>query len=868
MSCRWPAVRLTVLLAAAVAALAALPAMALANVTITGGTIDGQSSTSAPPGSVIPATASGTTSGGDTWSGTRYRFGSENATCLDTSNQSGGGTHSINLSVTAPRDPGDYDLGLSGSTSSTCSGGVGAEKVLPTALNVLAPGDNPRLPPRCGINVMLVLDKSGSIQTSGQTDTVRDATRAFLTALSGTGSKVSIVDFSSTAAQPVPYTQVTQTSIDDTFNPYLNNDYKPSGYTNWEAAFQKVYEANANTKNPKADLVVFITDGDPTAHNRSGSNPVTGLTEGDVTAMRPAWEQANNVKAQGSHVFALGVGAAVTKTSSASRLTAISGPDAFPGTDFEDADYTLVQNFDDLAQALRQIATQLCRASVTITKTVDRGNGQYVVDSGWKFGASVEVSPGKFTWVQPEPPLPTDARTQTTGDDGVVTFQWKPSTSEATSTVTLSETTKPGFEFVDATCEITAPGTSGNRVLRRVRGDSGVPQLTLKPGEFAKCTVRNKIIPGTIEIKKSANPQSSKAFSFTGSAPLGSFSLVDDGVDSTKASKVFAGLAPGTYTVNEAVPAGWDLAGIECTPSSAVTISGTQVTIDLASGGSVVCEYTDTKKIVPGTIMITKSASPQSSQPFTFTGSVPLNDFSLVDDGITPSDASKTFTGLTPGIYKVGELVPNGWELVGITCTPANAVAISGAQVTINLQPASAVGCVYQDKRPDTPTPPTPEPPTPPNPTPKPPPTPTPPPIGPEHPGFIAGLRSASLKIVKRAPRVARVGTRVAFSLTVTNTSSVPARQVRVGDMPPAALTLVGLTANLKPRHVNRGVIWRLGTLAPGHSRTIRGTIRIEAGAAGTFRNYTGATALNANAVFAHFDTRILTPPPAPAVTG
>ena len=46
-----------------------------------------------------------------------------------------------------------------------------------------------------------------------------------------------------------------------------------------------------------------------------------------MTAMRPAREQADLVKGQGSHVFALGVGAAVTKPSSASRLTAVSGFD-------------------------------------------------------------------------------------------------------------------------------------------------------------------------------------------------------------------------------------------------------------------------------------------------------------------------------------------------------------------------------------------------------------------------------------------------------------------------------------------------------------------------------------------------------------
>ena len=38
---------------------------------------------------------------------------------------------------------------------------------------------------------------------------------------------------------------------------------------------------------------------------------------------------------------------------------------------FEEADYTLVQNFDDLADALRDIAIALCRASVTVTKLVD-----------------------------------------------------------------------------------------------------------------------------------------------------------------------------------------------------------------------------------------------------------------------------------------------------------------------------------------------------------------------------------------------------------------------------------------------------------------------------------------------------------------
>ena len=208
MTRHWKALRLTLLLALAVAALAALPTMALAAVTITGGTIDGKSrppprrgASSLPPRRVRRT-------GVDTWRGTRYRFGSENARARhrrqEWKRHGHGqlqGDSSAGSRRPRPRSEWEHVEQLLR---------PGTEKVLPTALNVLAPGANPTLPPRCGINVMLVLDESGSIGSSRQTDTVRNATRAFLTALSGTGALVSIVDFSSTAAQPVPYTQVTR----------------------------------------------------------------------------------------------------------------------------------------------------------------------------------------------------------------------------------------------------------------------------------------------------------------------------------------------------------------------------------------------------------------------------------------------------------------------------------------------------------------------------------------------------------------------------------------------------------------------------------------------------------------------------------
>jgi uncharacterized repeat protein (TIGR01451 family) len=692
-----------------------------------------------------------------TWSATSVQFGTQDATCVDHNNESTGDGRKATFRVTAPGDPGDYNVRFTPDTSSSCTGTAGSTYTLTKGLTVSTPAPNPDLPPRCGINVMLVLDESGSIGTSGATEKVKSATRAFLNALSGTGAKVSIIDFSTKANQQVPYTTVTADSIAGVFDDYLNNDYKPNGYTNWEAAFQTVHQANRSTL---ADLVVFITDGDPTAHNNPPHDPITGLTEGDVTAMRPAAEEANLVKGDGSHILALGVGAAVTKPTSARRLTAVSGFDQIPPAEFSKGDFTLVTNFDELAAALRRIAVELCQASVTVTKLVDEGDGVYRPDPGWEFTTTVSTNPGAFTWVQPSAGSGA-TRTATTNDDGVANFQWKPADATATSTVTIEETLKPGFDFVDADCKVNSVSSSGSRrrVLRRTK-TTGNPKATatLAPGEYATCTVRNKISPGTIEIEKQATPQSSQRFLFGGS--LGAFTLVDDG-KSTSSSKVFEQLTPGTYTVSELVPEDWELTGIACVPASAATIAGTQVTITLAPAGSVTCTYSDNKVEPP-----------------------------------TPPE-------------------------------------------------------------PPTPTPPTP---TPPTPSPPAPPTPG--------GGESSDDPGTVIRVTKTSARVARVGDRIGFTLTVTNTGSQTATNVRVADVPPAALKLTGLAASSRARIIRGAAVWRFSSLAPGASRTVHGSVRIVSGTPGLKRNIVLATAANAQLAADRADTLVRAQRTRPNFTG
>ena len=750
--------RALIVLSTSIAVLAAWPSVAAADVSLSDARIDGgTTSTSSPPGGVLPASVQGSVSGTN-WRATRWTIGSSTG-CYNHSDWDSG-DHTVNFqnngknTVTAPGGPGaNYSVVYTPYTTNDCSGSAAGEPAsLINALSVTSPGPNPDLVERCGINLMLVLDESGSIASSGATGAVRSATKAFLGALSGTGSEVSIVDFSTTAGRPIGYTTVTADSIENTFTPYIDNTngdgYNPAGWTNWEAAFHEVGQANG--QGTLADLVVFMTDGDPTAKNKPGGGTITNLTEGDVGALRQAEQEANQVKDDGSHVFMLGVGAAVNNARSADRLTAVSGFQQYPGNPFGESDFTLEDDFDQLAAALRQIVLELCESSVTVTKLVDEGDGVYKPDSGWEFTGEVSTSSGGYTWVLPAPPPKTGPRTETTNEKGVATFQWDTGNADATSTLSLSEQLQDGYEFVDAACNVTQTTRRRSRVRNRLMLPTPAGEVTLGPNQYASCTVRNRIRPGTIEIEKNATPESRRPFIFSGS--LGDFTLIDNSAD---------------------------------------------------------------------------------------------------------DDSSRTFTGLAPGTYTVSEMVPDNWELSGITCTPPTAAVIEGTQATITLAPGGSVVCTFDDRRIDPPPPPEPpEPPTPPGP-PVPPEPPVPPP-------------TTHLRVVKTMPRVARVGKRIGFRLTVTNTGQVAARDVKMADVPPANVAVAALKANRRPQRGGGYALWHLGRLAAGASRTVRGSVLVERGAPGIKRNWVFAAAVNARLAQDRADTRLRAAQSgrAPAVTG
>ena len=119
-------------------------------------------------------------------------------------------------------------------------------------------------------------------------------------------------------------------------------------------------------------------------------------------------------------------------------------------------------------------------------------------------------------------------------------------------------------------------------------------------------------------------------------------------------------------------------------------------------------------------------------------------------------------------------------------------------------------------------------------------------------------------------PRVARIGQRVRFRLTVTNVGSVTARRVHMVDIPPGAANLAALRSSTRARVSNRGAIWKLGRLAPGARRTIRGSVLITGGTPGLKTNLVAAGAVNAKLAGDRANTRLRAAQrgQAPAVTG
>lgn len=387
---------------------------------------------------------------------------------------------------------------------------------------------------------MVVLDASTSIRTSNATENVRDAYRAFISSLNNTGSSVATVQFASWAVLPEiggspggSYVTIDDSTVPD-FNSYIANEYVPNGYTNWEDALRvgRFFAPRPNAAIPH--LTVFITDGDPTAYIRTDrvtdveyrtkvpldSNEVW-TNQSSTASLRPAIPNANGLKASGSHMLAIGVGAALQHQDSVDRLIAISGPDVFDGTgtfDITTDDVYLEPDFANLENALREAAFQLCAPSVSIRKLVDLTPDPGSLDDavpGTGFegvGTVTNMTADQFDWVLPIGADQGSTSASTVTDAaGFATFQWTPDDPTMPSDFEVIENSAvPGVEPVLGTCTFRTPDSPDAdfpfTVIDEGSGPIGFALEGIPPDSIVTCQIVNIADPApSMSIEKYTN---------------------------------------------------------------------------------------------------------------------------------------------------------------------------------------------------------------------------------------------------------------------------------------------------------------------------------------------------------------------------
>jgi len=427
-----------------------------------------------------------------------------------------------------------------------------------SASGAVTPVANPEISDSCGLDLTLVLDASGSVKDAGAVDDVRDASEAFLKALSGTNSQARITQFASLSEQLLRPTDITALSVapggahadaldryyrpqpqrpsnvnlwqydgsgdalnDGNYRNY-NNSSSSLIWTNWDASLDQVGTPPTGFTLP--ELVVYITDGRPTAFDFSetsdpkdqGPPPDVAISNSGnpsgsfaTQALDRAVLEANDLKKAGSRMLAIGVGTALQNSADRNRLVQIAGPQVVddgdlsdPDLDINKIDVALVQNFDDLANALRKIVLQLCSPSLTITKVAQTpDDATYQPAQGWDFTVEpfTPLANGKdFRWILPAggTGATNPFKTVTTAANGTAQFQWEPTNPpEADSRAVISEALEDGYDpgrpgdDNDYRCELR--DEDGNVEIRQ--GDFTGLSFELNPigQEIVACTVWN-----------------------------------------------------------------------------------------------------------------------------------------------------------------------------------------------------------------------------------------------------------------------------------------------------------------------------------------------------------------------------------------
>ncbi len=521
--------------------------------------------------------------------------------------------------------------------------------------SAVTPNTNPSIEETCGLDATLILDASGSIQSAGAVNTVRNAGRDLMLALKDTNSTLRITQFATFSGElsgRVPVNSTT-TGTGGALASGLAKYYtppppRPAGvtiynggsiennaltWTNWEDGIKGI---------DRPELAIFMTDGDPTAYNASATRTNVN-TSSTGTALDNAITQANILKSAGTRVLVVGVGTGLTSATSQDRLKKISGPQleksaaALAGKTINQVDAVAFSDFAALGAFMRSVVTSLCGNSVTVQKLAQSAaDADYVPTTGWDITVAPTVT-GGFSWVDPLGPDNSAQTRATSGAQGTAAFQWKPKVADQKATVTVSEGVKTDFTADRWTCEVKAADGTTTTVSGSI-GNTPSFQFQMTPSDVAACKIYNDFnyAPGISITKEAADdPVRGNAagwdqtYTFkvtnTGNAPLSVVKPVDPKCSSISAptgSGAATGLLqPGvtwTYTCQATI-------GPLATVTTPLNVVNTASVVGIdPDGNSVSAQNTATVAVKTPRIQIDKTAKETlSGDPIADGGSVP-----------------------------------------------------------------------------------------------------------------------------------------------------------------------------------------------------------------------------------------------------
>ena len=468
---------------------------------------------------------------------------------------------------------------------------------------------NPDLRERCGIDINLVIDRSNSVAQSISTAT--NAAQALVDGLSGTGSRVRLASFGGFAsAHPNGQNEASyalgslQWSNADGYTvPPLTNVQGPygdvfpeRGSTNMEGGLEVIRRAPG----PIGELTILFSDGEPNEHFLASPDGFPGPNVNLGRALSEAVSEANTLKAMGSHILAVGVTGwgGITRDT----LQAVSGPDRVGDVPIQQADYVDLSSFDQAVPALTQIAHELCRSSLGITK-LGRWQGELRPICDWPFALSADPEPLSWSGGGTKDTKQVTTCKATNQNDprpygGFTSIAWEPSASP--TVLTISERTTRGYTFASATCT-KADRINGGRIPVPVTIVSpGIFTVQVGPDDEMRCEVINDITPlytdsGAFLLKtKVADPTDGETLitaKFNGTSTV------------AVPGYLFKSSSVGFYALLLTSQPGWYLDSLVC--DGVTKPSPLQAQIQIADQHTTVCEVTVSRTPTAGYVTVT-----------------------------------------------------------------------------------------------------------------------------------------------------------------------------------------------------------------------------------------------------------------------